>query len=134
MGLIDSAQRAAAEAIQDEVVELVRTRSWRLARARSDELLHFITNASATATLEDVRRDKAYDAEDRVSRYLNLPAVKANVAAPANITYASCSAEVDAVMGHDVMKSVAKLVPFGCTHRGDCQAGVCQDMLCCMHG
>jgi vitellogenic carboxypeptidase-like protein len=37
--------------------------------------------------------------------------VKANVNAPAGLTYEACSKEVDAIMGHDVMKSVANLVP-----------------------
>lgn len=73
MGLIDTRQRREAEAIQFEVVELVRDRQWVAARRRSDELLAYITTASASATLEDIRRDKAYDAEDRVSAYLNLP-------------------------------------------------------------
>lgn len=147
----------------------VLNRDWRKARMRSDALLAYITNASATATLEDIRRDKPYDAEvcwrrrcwwcccmprccrriaaaaplvllrarlakqhhsitaprrihaavpvcrarlaqDRVSRYLNLPEVRANIAAPP-VTYSACSKAVDAVMGHDVMKSVAHLVP-----------------------
>lgn len=73
LGLIDTRQRREAEAIQFEVVELVRDRQWVAARRRSDELLAYITTASASATLEDIRRDKAYDAEDRVSAYLNLP-------------------------------------------------------------
>ncbi|KAF8072930.1 SCPL50 [Scenedesmus sp. PABB004] len=111
MGLLDSRQRAEAEAMQTEVVELVRNRNWVKARRASDALLGYITNSSATATLEDIRRDKAYDAEDRVSAYLNRAEVKANVGAPADIVYAACSKEVDAAMGHDVMKSVAGLVP-----------------------
>jgi vitellogenic carboxypeptidase-like protein len=82
MGLIDTRQRLQAEAIQSEVIELVRNKQWTAARKRSDELLAFITNSSATPTLEDIRRDKGYDAEDRVSVYLNLPEVKANMNAP----------------------------------------------------
>lgn len=31
--------------------------------------------------------------------------------APAHLTYAACSKEVDGIMGHDVMKSTAHLVP-----------------------
>jgi len=54
----------------------------------------------ATSTLEDIRRDKAYDAEDRVSTYLNLPDVKQNIAAPQNIKYEACSKLVDGIMGH----------------------------------
>lgn len=73
LGLIDTRQRREAEAIQFDVVELVRNRRWVEARKRSDELLAYITNASASATLEDIRRDKGYDAEDRVTTYLNLP-------------------------------------------------------------
>lgn len=111
MGLIDSRQRREAEQIQYEVIELVRNRNWMAARLRSDQLLAYITNASATATLEDIRRDKAYDAEDRVSQYLNIAAVKDNINAPRHIEYQSCSKEVDGIMGHDVMKSVAHLVP-----------------------
>jgi vitellogenic carboxypeptidase-like protein len=111
MGLIDTRQRREAEAIQTEVVDLVLNRQWVKARKRSDELLAYITNASASATLEDIRRDKGYDAEDRVSTYLNLPEVKANINAPVGLVYEACSKEVDAIMGHDVMKSVANLVP-----------------------
>eukprot|EP00878_Enallax_costatus_P025460 GHUV01027238.1.p1 GENE.GHUV01027238.1~~GHUV01027238.1.p1 ORF type:complete len:479 (+),score=118.13 GHUV01027238.1:82-1518(+) len=111
LGLIDSRQRREAEQIQYEVVELVRNRNWTAARIRSDELLAYITKASATSTLEDIRRDKAYDAEDRVSQYLNLAAVKDNINAPRDIVYESCSKTVDKIMGHDVMKSVAHLVP-----------------------
>lgn len=79
MGLIDTRQRHEAEAMQAQVVELVRNRQWTKARKRSDELLAYITQASASATLEDIRRDKAYDAEDRVSAYLNRPGVRACV-------------------------------------------------------
>ncbi|WIA29141.1 hypothetical protein OEZ86_011652 [Tetradesmus obliquus] len=111
MGLIDSRQRQQAEAIQTDVVELVRNKQWTAARKRSDELLAFITNASATPTLEDIRRDKGYDAEDRVGSYLNMPAVKANINAPEDIVYEACSKVVDGIMGHDVMKSVANLIP-----------------------
>lgn len=111
MGLIDTRQRLEAEGMQAAIVEMVRNKQWRAARTASDELLAYITQASASATLEDVRRDKAYDAEDRVSAYLNLPEVKANINARADVTYAACSPEVDKIMGHDVMKSVAHLVP-----------------------
>lgn len=166
MGLIDTRQRLEAEALQASIVEMVRNKQWRAARTASDELLAFITAASASATLEDVRRDKAYDAEDRVTTYLNLPGacgsvltgsvpaclcslhagiacprasrflrsihpsislaplqpnhthdrttpaeVKANINARPDVVYAACSPEVDRVMGHDVMKSVARLVP-----------------------
>lgn len=34
----------------------VRAQKWRVARNKSDELLHFIAMASGSATLEDVRR------------------------------------------------------------------------------
>lgn len=111
LGLIDTWQRREAELIQYEIVELVRNRNWTAARTRSDDLLAYIIKASATSTLEDIRRDKAYDAEDRVSQYLNIPAVKDNINAPRNIVYESCSKEVDRIIGHDVMKSVAHLVP-----------------------
>lgn len=37
--------------------------------------------------------------------------VKANINAPPDLVYAACSKEVDAILGHDVMKSVAHLVP-----------------------
>jgi vitellogenic carboxypeptidase-like protein len=39
------------------------------------------------------------------------PEVKANINAPVGLVYEACSKEVDAIMGHDVMKSVANLVP-----------------------
>lgn len=192
LGLIDTRQRQEAEVIQNDVVELVLNRQWTAARRKSDELLAYITNASATSTLEDIRRDKAYDAEDRVSAYLNIPEVKDNINAPRciftpppfslspppscvlliwmtvqhlpfyvvgtclctlpaftavmscvacsktllitaplwrgaagrlwmtmfawtlyacrDVVYAACSKEVDAIMGHDVMKSVSRLV------------------------
>eukprot|EP00775_Hariotina_reticulata_P013690 gene13690-13812_t len=83
MGLIDSVQRRKAEAIQHQVVELVRNTNWRAARNMSDALLKFITEAS----------------------------VKDNIAAPENLVYEACSKVVDGIMGHDVMKSVANLVP-----------------------
>lgn len=75
LGLIDTRQRREAEAIQEEVVDLVLNRQWVAARKRSDELLAYIIKASHSATLEDIRRDKAYDDEDRVSTYLNRPGV-----------------------------------------------------------
>jgi hypothetical protein len=56
-------------------------------------------------------RDKGYDAEDLTAQYFNLPQVKENVGARPDITYVVCSKEVDLAMGHDVMKSVANLVP-----------------------
>jgi vitellogenic carboxypeptidase-like protein len=77
MGLIDTRQRRELEAMQARVVGLVRNRQWRAARRGSDEVLAYITNASASATLEDIRRDKAYDAEDRVTAYLNKPGARA---------------------------------------------------------
>ncbi|KAI8473502.1 MAG: carboxypeptidase [Monoraphidium minutum] len=110
MGLIDTRQRIEAEGMQDQVIELVRNKQWTKARRLSDELLKFITDASASGTLEDVRRDEGYDAQDLTSQYLNMAAVKRAWGAR-DIPYVSCSPEVDASMGHDVMKSVANLVP-----------------------
>lgn len=39
-----------------QIATLVRNKNWRKARVLSDELLGYITNASASATLEDIRR------------------------------------------------------------------------------
>ncbi|GBF91928.1 serine carboxypeptidase-like [Raphidocelis subcapitata] len=111
MGLIDTRQRREAEAMQEQVIEMVNNKQWRKARDLSDQLLAYITAAAALGTLEDVRRDEGYDAPDITTRYLNLPEVKADLGAKADITYVSCSPEVDAAMGHDVMKSTANLVP-----------------------
>ena len=147
MGLIDWRQRREVEALQAAVVEAVRDRRYRRARELSDQVLGAINEASGLGTLEDVRREKGYDAEDRVSRLLNLPDVRravgvrddddddgeaekgadaSSAAAPpsssssptpppkqsaAPLKYESCSPVVDRIMGADVMRSTAKLVP-----------------------
>jgi vitellogenic carboxypeptidase-like protein len=134
MGLIDWRQRQEAEAIQRRVVDSVRARRYRQARALSDAVLGLINNASGLGTLEDVRREKGYDAEDRVGRLLNRPEVRAAVRAkaagsssvdpggdgggggppsglPGPKVYESCSHLVDKRMGADVMHSTAHLVP-----------------------
>ncbi|KAG2422906.1 hypothetical protein HXX76_015733 [Chlamydomonas incerta] len=113
MGLIDGAQRRVAEAIQAEVIELVRSKQWRAARNRSDELLHFIAGASGSATLEDVRRNTGYDSRNMGDAFLNQPHVRAflgDVPRVEDYLWESCSPEVDRIMGHDVMKSVKNLV------------------------
>lgn len=55
--------------------------------------------------------DVGYDADDLTTRYLNLPEVKRALGARSEIEYLSCSPKVDEAMGHDVMKSAARLVP-----------------------
>lgn len=111
MGLIDWYQKQQAEAIQNEVLELLLTKKYLEARKKSDELLAYIANCSASATLEDIRRSQAYDAQDRVGLFMNLPEVKQEVGARQDITFESCSRAVDQAMGYDVMKSVKNLVP-----------------------
>jgi vitellogenic carboxypeptidase-like protein len=63
------------------------------------------------AFLGHCHRDEAYDAADLTSIFFNLPHVQANIRAHPNTTYVSCSPQVDAAFGGDVMKSTAKLVP-----------------------
>lgn len=112
MGLIDAVQRRQAEAIQAQVIELVRAQKWRVARNKSDELLHFIAMASGSATLEDVRRNTGYDSRNMCDAYLNQPHVRTALRLPPleHQEWLSCSPLVDHIMGHDVMKSVKGLV------------------------
>ncbi|GFR46687.1 hypothetical protein Agub_g8305 [Astrephomene gubernaculifera] len=116
MGLIDSTQRRQAEIMQEQIIELVRSREWRAARMRSDELLRFIAGASGSATLEDVRRNTGYDSRDQSDAFLNQPHVRhmltagAGVPPPREYNWSSCDPQVDLVLGHDVMKSVKHLV------------------------
>lgn len=63
------------------------------------------------AFLGHCHRDEAYDAADLTSIFFNLPHVQANIRAHPNTTYVSCSPQVDAAFGGDVMKSTANLVP-----------------------
>ena len=56
MGLIDLAQRRRVEAMQEETLALVRAKHSAAARTASDAVMAFITNASASASLEDIRR------------------------------------------------------------------------------
>jgi len=111
MGMIDANQLGQAEQMQENILDLVKSEQWHEARVLSDQLMAFITNASSSASLEDIRRDKAYDADDLTAQYFNLPEVKANVGARADIKYVVCSKEVDGILGHDMMKSVSNLVP-----------------------
>ena len=108
-GLIDKSQKTIAEQMQVQVVELVRDKLWKKARALSDELNNFISNSSGTSTLEDVRRNVGYDGDDRVDAFVNQPHVKRALGVP-NITWTSCSDEVDLILGPDIMKSVKHLV------------------------
>lgn len=110
MGLIDWEQKRVAERMQEEIMETIENQSWERARKLSDELMAYIVECSGTATLEDIRRNDAYDAPDTTTQYLNQPAVKRHIRA-ADIEYVSCSPAVDAAMGHDVMKSTKHLVP-----------------------
>jgi vitellogenic carboxypeptidase-like protein len=174
MGLIDWDQRERAEALQRRVAEAASARDYVKARRLSDEVLAVISGASGLGTLEDVRREKGYDAEDRVGTLLNLPRVQKAVGVrdvefqeeeeedgqqqiggegdadngadnganngaatfsprfgrpqkrqrrqqkdndeppppqPPQRRYESCSPVVDSVMGADVMRSTAHLVP-----------------------
>ncbi|KAL6764564.1 Alpha/Beta hydrolase protein [Haematococcus lacustris] len=111
MGLIDTEQRRQVDALSQQVVELLRSKAWTKARHLSDLANEIITNASASATLEDVRRNIGYDGTELVDRYLNQHAVRAHLGvSPPSMRWLSCSAEVDAVLGHDIMKSVKHLV------------------------
>ncbi|EFJ43239.1 hypothetical protein VOLCADRAFT_66092 [Volvox carteri f. nagariensis] len=115
MGLIDTVQRRVAEGMQQEIIELVRSREWRAARNKSDALLRYISTAGGAATLEDVRRNTGYDSRNQVDEYLNSPPLRqllapSGVPPASDLAWESCSGEVDAVMGHDVMKSVKGLV------------------------
>jgi len=79
MGLIDWGQRERAEVLQRSVAAAARAGDHARARALSDDVLALINGASGLGTLEDVRREKGYDAEDRVGRLLNLATVQAAV-------------------------------------------------------
>ncbi|GFH19119.1 carboxypeptidase, partial [Haematococcus lacustris] len=103
MGLIDTEQRRQVDALSQQVVELLRSKAWTKARHLSDLANEIITNASASATLEDVRRNIGYDGTELVDRYLNQHAVRQHLGvSPPSMRWLSCSAEVDAVLGHDV--------------------------------
>eukprot|EP00877_Chromochloris_zofingiensis_P002844 jgi/Chrzof1/12560/UNPLg00512.t1 len=110
-GLIDVVQRRVVESMVDETLEHMKNLEWRKARKASDAVMAYITNVSATATMEDMRRNKAYDADARTDQFFNLPEVKRDIHADPKITWAACSDIVDDIMGHDVMKSVKKLIP-----------------------
>ncbi|KAG2489745.1 hypothetical protein HYH03_011852 [Edaphochlamys debaryana] len=115
MGLIDMAQRKEAERIQDEIIELVRSREWVAARNRSDDLLRFITEASGSASLEDVRRNTGYDSRYMVDAFLNQGHVRSwlaplGIPATEEFPWVCCSPEVDRALSGDVMRSVKNLV------------------------
>ncbi|MEW5298618.1 MAG: hypothetical protein WDW36_001716 [Sanguina aurantia] len=110
MGLIDYIQKTKVEAMQREVVELIQSKDWKEARALGDAILKFITDASGSATLEDARRNRGYDGHELVDRFLNQAHVKEEMGIAANATWLSCSLEVDAVLGHDMMHSVRHLM------------------------
>lgn len=109
MGLISWHQRKEAEKMQDEVIELIQAKEYRKARVAGDALMAFITDASGSATLEDIRRNTGYDGSNMADAFLNQPHVRAAINAP-DVFWVSCSAEVDQIMRHDVMKSVKNLV------------------------
>ena len=56
MGMIDANQLGQAEQMQDNILDLVQSKQWHEARVMSDQLMAFITNASSSASLEDIRR------------------------------------------------------------------------------
>lgn len=55
-GLIDVVQRRVVESMVDETLEHMKNLEWRKARKASDAVMAYITNVSATATMEDMRR------------------------------------------------------------------------------
>jgi len=110
MGLINWHQKLQAEAMQQQVVDLVRSKEWLAARLKSDEINEFITNASGSAILEDIRRNIQYDAPDTTTTFLNYHHVKKAIGAKPDMTYVSCSPEVDQILAGDVMKSTKRLV------------------------
>jgi vitellogenic carboxypeptidase-like protein len=109
LGLIDHNQKMVAESMQLEIMEAVRNKAWKMSRTLSDALNAFIINASSTSTLEDVRRNLGYDGHDAVDAFVNQPHVKRSLNVP-NITWTSCSDDVDEILGPDIMKSVKNLV------------------------
>lgn len=52
-------------------------------------------------------RNRGYDGHELVDRFLNQAHVKQEMGIAANVTWLSCSLEVDAVLGHDMMHSVS---------------------------
>lgn len=111
MGLIDTAQREIAEGMQNNIVALMETGRWAHAAEAADALNGYITNCSHSASLEDIRRNKAYDGDKLVDKFLNLPEVKQELGIHASIQWASCSPVVGKIMRPDVMRSVHHLVP-----------------------
>lgn len=55
-------------------------------------------------------RNLGYDGNSGTDLYLNQTHVKGHLGADMTIPWVACSAEVDRIMGHDVMKSVKHLV------------------------
>ncbi|KAK9811811.1 hypothetical protein WJX72_010540 [[Myrmecia] bisecta] len=111
MGLIDEQQRLEAMAQQLEIVQLIVDEDWKTAHERREELLEFISTSGGLATLLDMRRARDYDADQAVDRYLNLAEVKDALGVSKDLVFEGCSEHVGQVLGPDVMRSVAFLLP-----------------------
>lgn len=69
-----------------------------------------MAGAGGLATMLDIRRASAYDADNLVGCYLNQPAVKSSLGVPDHVDFESCSEEAGRALGADVMQSVKHLL------------------------
>ncbi|KAJ7521176.1 hypothetical protein O6H91_19G041400 [Diphasiastrum complanatum] len=113
-GLIDKQQRAHVNELAEGVVKLIEKEDWLAAYKARTNLVDWIQNASALATVLDVRRSVPYhcgeDGTEFLAPFLNRNSVKAALNAEQNAVWMPCNPRVRKIMANDTMKSVKWMV------------------------
>ncbi|CAH9140457.1 unnamed protein product [Cuscuta epithymum] len=109
IGLINDKQRTELEKLQEVAVALTEAGNWSEATSARSNVLARLQNMTGLATLLDFRRQIPYE-DAMVADFLNNKEMKRLLKAKEDITFETCSEEVDQALTSDIMKSAREMV------------------------
>ena len=112
LGLIDSQQRLAAEAISRKFVLAVEASNWTLASSLTGQLQQFLLRSNGWLDIDDIRQSSMhpYILLQTLSTYLNQPDVRAGLNV-GNHTWNSLCQDCSAPLADTQSQSTLSLIP-----------------------
>ncbi|KAG8056122.1 hypothetical protein GUJ93_ZPchr0001g32448 [Zizania palustris] len=103
-GLVNAAQKAEIEEMQDRTVSFVNAEKWVEARTERNKIIDFLRNVTGVATSFNYAREQPYPTRP-LRDFLNTGEAKEALRARGDVEWARCSKAVSAALAEDIMKS-----------------------------